>query len=193
MSVSRETERLATYAGLLRKWNPDINLIAASTIDQIEARHIADSLHLVEIAKNAQGSWVDLGSGGGLPGIVVAIMRPDLELSMVESDQRKGAFLRNAIRELALPHAKVLCKRIEALDRLDAANLSARALAPLPQLMAYVERHLSPSGTAWLMKGRNWQAEVSQAQSDWKFDLKTHQSATDPDAAILEITGLRHA
>lgn len=113
MSVSRETERLATYAGLLRKWNPAINLIAASTIDQIEARHIADSLHLVEIAKNAQGSWVDLGSGGGLPGIVVAIMRPDLELSMVESDQRKGAFLRNAIRELALPHAKVLCKRIE--------------------------------------------------------------------------------
>ncbi|MDK8872493.1 16S rRNA (guanine(527)-N(7))-methyltransferase RsmG [Paracoccus sp. SSJ] len=193
MSVSRETERLATYAGLLRKWNPAINLIAASTIDQIEARHIADSLHLVEIAKNAQGSWVDLGSGGGLPGIVVAIMRPDLELSMVESDQRKAAFLRNAIRELALPHAKVLCKRIEALDRLDAANLSARALAPLPQLMAYVERHLSPSGTAWLMKGRNWQAEVSQAQSDWKFDLKTHQSATDPDAAILEITGLRHA
>ncbi|WP_104493185.1 16S rRNA (guanine(527)-N(7))-methyltransferase RsmG [Paracoccus denitrificans] len=193
MSVSHETERLATYAGLLRKWNPAINLIAASTIDQIEARHIADSLHLVEIAKNAQGSWVDLGSGGGLPGIVVAIMRPDLELSMVESDQRKGAFLRNAIRELALPHAKVLCKRIEALDRLDAANLSARALAPLPQLMAYVERHLSPSGTAWLMKGRNWQAEVSQAQSDWKFDLKTHQSATDPDAAILEITGLRHA
>ncbi|WP_287886461.1 MULTISPECIES: 16S rRNA (guanine(527)-N(7))-methyltransferase RsmG [Paracoccus] len=193
MSVSRETERLATYAGLLRKWNPAINLVAASTIDQIEARHIADSLHLVEIAKSAQGSWVDLGSGGGLPGIVVAIMRPDLELSMVESDQRKAAFLRNAIRELALPHAKVLCKRIEALDRLDVANLSARALAPLPQLMAYVERHLSPSGTAWLMKGRNWQAEVSQAQSDWKFDLKTHQSATDPDAAILEITGLRHA
>lgn len=193
MSVSRETERLAAYAGLLRKWNPAINLIAPSTIAQIEARHIADSLHLAEIAKTAEDNWVDLGSGGGLPGIVVAIMRPDLDLTLVESDRRKAAFLRNALRELALPRAKVLCNRIETLDRLDAANISARALAPLPQLMAYVERHLSPSGTAWLMKGRNWQAEVSQARDDWKFDLKTHQSATDPDAAILEITGIRHA
>ncbi|KRW96983.1 16S rRNA (guanine(527)-N(7))-methyltransferase RsmG [Paracoccus sp. MKU1] len=193
MSVSRETERLAAYAGLLRKWNPAINLIAPSTIAQIEARHIADSLHLAEIAETAEDNWVDLGSGGGLPGIVVAIMRPDLDLTLVESDRRKAAFLRNALRELALPRAKVLCNRIETLDRLDAANISARALAPLPQLMAYVERHLSPSGTAWLMKGRNWQAEVSQARDDWKFDLKTHQSATDPDAAILEITGIRHA
>ena len=193
MSVSRETERLAAYAGLLRKWNPAINLIAPSTIAQIEARHIADSLHLAEIAKTAEDNWVDLGSGGGLPGIVVAIMRPDMDLTLVESDRRKAAFLRNALRELALPRAKVLCNRIETLDRLDAANISARALAPLPQLMAYVERHLSPSGTAWLMKGRNWQAEVSQARDDWKFDLKTHQSATDPDAAILEITGIRHA
>ena len=193
MSVSRETERLAAYAGLLRKWNPAINLIAPSTIAQIESRHIADSLRLAEIAKDAQKNWVDLGSGGGLPGIVVAIIRPDLDLTLVESDRRKAAFLRNAIRELALPRAKVLCSRIEALDRLDTANISARALAPLPQLMAYVERHLSPSGTAWLMKGRNWQAEVSQARYDWKFDLKTHHSATDPDAAILEITGIRHA
>ncbi len=193
MSVSRETEQLAAYAALLRKWNPAINLVAMSTIDQIETRHIKDSLHLAEAAENARGSWVDLGSGGGLPGIVVAIRRPDLEITMVESDQRKVAFLRNATRELGLMRAKVLCERIETANRLDAANISARALAPLPQLMAYVERHLSPSGTAWLMKGRNWQAEVSQAQLDWKFNLKAHKSATDPDAAILEITGIRHA
>lgn len=193
MGVSRETERLAAYVGLLRKWNPAINLIAPSTVEQIETRHIADSLQLAEIAENSPGNWVDLGSGGGFPGVVMAIMRPELQLTMVESDQRKAAFLRNVLRELALPHARVLCKRIEAVDRLDAANISARALAPLPQLMAYVDRHLSASGTAWLMKGRNWQDEVTQARTDWKFELKPHQSTTDPDAAILEITEVRHA
>ncbi|MDF3854420.1 16S rRNA (guanine(527)-N(7))-methyltransferase RsmG [Paracoccus sp. P2] len=193
MGVSRETERLAAYVGLLRKWNPAINLIAPSTVEQIETRHIADSLQLAEIAENSPGNWVDLGSGGGFPGVVMAIMRPELQLTMVESDQRKAAFLRNVLRELALPHARVLCKRIEAVDRLDAANISARALAPLPQLMAYVDRHLSASGTAWLMKGRNWQDEVAQARTDWKFELKPHQSTTDPDAAILEITEVRHA
>ncbi|RDD71383.1 16S rRNA (guanine(527)-N(7))-methyltransferase RsmG [Paracoccus versutus] len=193
MSVSRETERLTAYAELLRKWNPAINLIAPSTLDQIETRHIADSLQLAEITRNVSGNWVDLGSGGGFPGIVIAIIRPDLELTLVESDQRKAAFLRNVVRELALPRARVICKRIEALDRLDAANISARALAPLPLLMAYVDRHLSASGTAWLMKGRNWQDEVALARTDWKFELKPHQSATDPDAAILEITEIRHA
>jgi len=193
MDVSRETERLAVYAGLLRKWNPTINLISPSTVNQIESRHIADSLHLATVAKAASGSWADLGSGGGLPGLVLAIMRPDLEVSLLESDQRKAAFLRSAIRELGLQRARVLPRRIESLERLAAENISARALAPLPQLMAYVDRHLSPSGTAWLMKGRNWKTEVSQARQDWIFDLKTHPSATDPDAAILEITGIRHA
>ncbi|UFM65862.1 16S rRNA (guanine(527)-N(7))-methyltransferase RsmG [Paracoccus sp. MA] len=192
-NVSCETERLAAYAALLRKWNPAINLIAPSTLEQIESRHIADCLQLAEIARKSPGGWVDLGSGGGLPGIVLAIMRPDRPLTLVESDQRKAAFLRNAIRELSLTGANVLTGRIEDLDRLDAANISARALAPLPRLMAYVERHLAPSGTAWLMKGRNWQSEVSEARRDWKFDLTTHPSATDPDAAILEITGIRHA
>lgn len=177
---------------MLRKWNPAINLVAPSTLDQLETRHIADSLHLAEIAESTPGDWLDLGSGGGLPGIVMAIMRPDFSLTLIESDQRKAAFLRSVVRELSLG-AKVICQRIEVLDGLDAANISARALAPLPQLMAYVNRHLHPTGTAWLMKGRNWRAEVAQARNNWTFDLKPHQSATDPDAAILEITGIRHA
>ncbi|RDW14588.1 16S rRNA (guanine(527)-N(7))-methyltransferase RsmG [Paracoccus thiocyanatus] len=192
MSVSRETERLRAYASLLRKWNPAINLVAPSTLDRLETRHIADSLHLAELAESTPGGWLDLGSGGGLPGIVMAIMRPDFPLTLIESDQRKAAFLRSVVRELSLG-AKVLCQRIEVLDGLDAANISARALAPLPQLMAYVNRHLHPAGTAWLMKGRNWRAEVAQARNNWTFDLKPHPSATDPDAAILEITGIRHA
>ncbi len=112
---------------------------------------------------------------------------------MVESDKRKGSFLRAAIRELGLKNAEIVSQRIEDLDGLKAANVSARALAPLPQLMAYVVRHLGDGGRAWLMKGRNWQAELSEARRDWIFDLKTHPSATDADAAILEITRIGHA
>ncbi|RCW83910.1 16S rRNA (guanine(527)-N(7))-methyltransferase RsmG [Paracoccus lutimaris] len=190
--VSRETEALAGYAALLRKWNPAINLVSPTTLDEIESRHIADSRALVDLAADATGSWVDLGSGGGFPGLVVAICRPDLSVSLIESDQRKASFLRSVIREMSLKNATVIAKRIEAVDRLDAANVSARALASLPQLMAYVERHLNAAGRAWLMKGRNWQNEVAEARRDWSFDLKAHPSNTDSDAAVLEITGITH-
>ncbi len=191
--VSRETEALATYAKLLRKWNPAINLVSPATLDTLETRHIEDSRTLVAHSLSTTGNWVDLGSGGGLPGVVVAILRPDLAVTMVESDQRKGSFLRTAIRELGLTNASVVTARIEQIPGLNAANVSARALAPLPQLMAYVVQHLDVGGKAWLMKGRNWQNEVADARRDWNFDLKIHASATDPDAAVLEITGIRHA
>lgn len=191
--VSRETELLETYAALLRKWNPAINLIAPNTVAEIETRHIADAKQLAEISADAAASWVDLGSGGGLPGLVVAISKPDCLVTLVESDQRKAAFLRNAVREMSLKNVTILSARIEAVDRLDAANVSARALAPLPQLMAYVDRHLVSDGVAWLMKGRNWQAEVAEARKTWQFHLKAHSSITERDAAILEITGIRHA
>lgn len=191
--VSRETELLETYAALLRKWNPAINLIAPNTVAEIETRHIADAKQLAEISVDTAASWVDLGSGGGLPGLVIAISKPDCVVTLVESDQRKAAFLRNAVREMELKNVTILSARIEAVDRLDAANVSARALAPLPQLMAYVDRHLASDGIAWLMKGRNWQAEVAEARKTWQFDLKAHPSTTEREAAILEITGIRHA
>lgn len=191
--VSRETEALAAYAALIRKWNSTINLVSPLTLDQLETRHIADCAALADISRDSIGSWVDLGSGGGLPGVVIAILRPDLPVTMVESDKRKGSFLRAAIRELGLRNAEIVSQRIEDLDGLKAANVSARALAPLPQLMAYVVRHLGDGGRAWLMKGRNWQAELAEARRNWTFDLKTHPSATDADAAILEITRIGHA
>lgn len=191
MTVSRETERLAAYAAMLRKWNPAINLIAPATVGQIETRHIADALQLARLSQKSAGPWVDLGAGGGLPGLVIAIARPELVVRLIESDQRKAAFLRTAIRELRLENASVVCQRIESADSQNAANISARALAPLPQLMAYVSRHLKPDGQAWLMKGRNWQAEIADARKTWSFDVKAHQSSTDSDAAILEITGIR--
>lgn len=192
MNVSRETEALNRYADLIRKWSPRINLVAQSTIDEIETRHIKDSLQLVDAARTSKGSWADLGSGGGLPGLVVAIFRPDQAVKLIESDQRKATFLRTVVRELSLSNVTIIAERIEETDRLYAANVSARALAPLPLLVAYVERHLAPDGTAWLMKGRNWESEVEAARNNWNFNLVTHSSDTDPDAAILEITGIRH-
>lgn len=193
MIVSRETERLESFAALVRKWNPAINLISPATVDQIEKRHIADSRQLASLSAGSSGSWADLGSGGGLPGIVIAVLRQDLTVRFVESDKRKCSFLRTVIRELRLENVTVINERIEAAAPLKAHNISARALARLPLLMSYVERHLHPAGTAWLMKGRNWQSEVEEARRVWSFDMMVHRSQTDPDAAILELTGIKNA
>ncbi|WP_134680904.1 16S rRNA (guanine(527)-N(7))-methyltransferase RsmG [Paracoccus ravus] len=192
MSVSRETELLAAYAALIRKWNRAINLISPASMDDIEARHIADSVQLARISVSATGSWVDIGSGGGLPGVVMAICRPDLDVSLIESDKRKCSFLRSVARELALNNLNVLNSRIEDAPSLFADNVSARALAALPLLVSYVTKHLRDDGRAWLMKGRNWRTEVALARLEWQFDCIPHGSETDPEAAILEISGIRH-
>ncbi|UXU75733.1 MULTISPECIES: 16S rRNA (guanine(527)-N(7))-methyltransferase RsmG [unclassified Paracoccus (in: a-proteobacteria)] len=193
MSVSRETALLHSYAALIRKWNPAINLVAPSTLDELEQRHIADSQQLVTAAEAARGHWVDLGSGGGLPGVVVAICRPDLAVTLIESDRRKSAFLRNVARELGLANTTVLNARIEAAPAQHANHVSARALAALPQLLAYASRHLRSDGTAWFLKGRTWQSEVDAARKIWQFRLEVTASRTDTEAAILKIMDLKHA
>lgn len=188
MSASREA-RLAAYAALIRKWNPAINLVAPATLPDLEIRHLADSGQLAEMA-TVGGSWMDIGSGGGLPGLVVAIYDPDRPVTLVDSDRRKVAFLQNAIRQLDLENCTAMAARIETMPPASPRHISARALAPLDRLMPYVARHLTTDGTAWLMKGRNWQAEVDLARKDWRFDLTAHPSVTDPSAAILEVSGL---
>ncbi|WP_126153459.1 16S rRNA (guanine(527)-N(7))-methyltransferase RsmG [Paracoccus haematequi] len=195
MSVSRETtERLEIYCSLLQQWNPRINLVAPSTLTDLQNRHIADALQLTDLAQATEGSWVDLGSGGGLPGMVMAIAKADTKVAftLVESDQRKAAFLRTVIRQAGLPRVTVLAQRIEAIPPLNAAYVSARALAPLPQLMAYLDLHLAPSGTAFLMKGRQWKTEIEEAKRDWSFDYVAHPSRTQDGAAILEVSGVKH-
>lgn len=191
MSASREAD-LKAYAALIRKWNPAINLVAPSTLDALETRHIGDSLQLANLSDKPEGLWLDLGSGGGLPGLVVAICHRDSKVMLVDSDRRKVAFLQSAIRELALENCTAVSARIEGLPPVGASNLSARALAPLVRLMPYLARHLAQDGTAWLMKGRNWQAELETARSEWDFDATIHPSATDPASAVLEIRDVRH-
>ena len=113
-------------------------------------------------------------------------------MTLVDSDRRKVAFLQTAIRTLGLSHCTAIQARIEELAPVSARHLSARALAPMPKLMPYVVRHLRPGGTAWLMKGENWKAEVESVNTSWHFDLREHPSRTQSGAAILELTDIRH-
>lgn len=194
-NVSRETyDRLDAYENLLMQWNPKINLIAPSTIPNIRQRHIDDSLQITKHACPERGSWVDLGSGGGLPGIVLAIAFADRPISftLIESDKRKSAFLRNAIRLLSLENAKVINERIEKAVPQNADFISARALAPLPRLMPYVTRHMADTGQAWLLKGARWKGEIIDTKRIWAFNCRAIRSTSETEAAILQIDGICH-
>ena len=193
MSVSRETaELLAQYAALIRKWNGAINLVAPTTLDMLEHRHIADSAQVFQRAAPQGGSWIDLGSGGGLPGIVIGILARELPLriTLVESDKRKSAFLTTVRRELHLPNIDVKSTRMEALAVGSHAYASARALAPLNELIPHLRRQLASDGEAWLLKGRLWKREVAEAKRNWTFELQTCQSVTDPQAALLMLRNI---
>lgn len=192
--VSRETsERLDHFEMLVRKWNQAINLVARSTLNDLRGRHFLDSAQIFDLAPPEARSWVDLGSGGGFPGIVVAILaaneRPDLAVTLVESDRRKAAFLMRSIQELGL-NACVLDSRIESTPPLGADVLSARALAPLITLLGYAERHLAPGGIAIFPKGANHQAELDQALEHWRFSYQKEPSKTDAAGVILIIGGI---
>lgn len=191
MNVSRETmQDLEAYADLLRKWSPRINLISKSSMPDLWNRHFLDSAQLIGLAKRKSGHWVDLGSGGGLPGMVVAILAkpkmPDLRFTFVEADQRKAVFLQTVARDLSL-QAAVVAKRAEDISPLSADILSARALAPLPTLLGYVKQHLSPSGQALLMKGQSFRQELDQALEIWSFQSDEYPSITDGAAVILSL------
>jgi len=193
--VSRETsDDLEKFAELLTKWNQTINLVGKGTIPDLFERHIADSLQLFRHAP-AFRTWVDLGSGGGLPGLVIAIQvkhtAPDRQVVLIESDQRKCAFLRTVIRELSL-NASVISKRIEDVEPMKADVVSARALAELPLLLRYCDRHLVSHGTALLLKGARWQQEHEEASRLWSYRLEAIISETNSNAAVLKIKDLRH-
>jgi 16S rRNA (guanine527-N7)-methyltransferase len=189
--VSRETcERLETHLALLRKWNPRINLVAPSTLATAWTRHVADSAQLWPLLPADAHLWLDLGSGAGFPGLVVAALAaeqaPELTARLVESDGRKAAFLATVIREAGLP-AEVLTERWERLPPQAADVVSARALAPLADLLGAVEKHRRPGGIGLFPKGETVHNELAEASVRWRFDHKLIASRTEPRAAILEI------
>lgn len=195
LNVSRETlDRLQALADLLVKWNPRINLVSKSTMTSLWERHILDSVQVLRCASHQALHWVDIGSGGGFPGLVVALMEgePDApqKVTLIESDQRKCAFLRTVLRETGVK-ASVLTERIEQAPPQDADILSARALADLPLLFDFAERHLSVGGTALFPKGASWQKELKSVQESWSFDCEVVNSITDSQAVILKVGELK--
>jgi 16S rRNA (guanine527-N7)-methyltransferase len=193
--VSRETiERLDAFVACLLRWRRTTNLIAASTIPQIWTRHIADSLQLLPLAPTAN-VWIDLGSGAGFPGLVIACAladRPDAVVHLVESTKKKSVFLQEAIEATGAP-ARVHCERIEDFarsfgDRADV--ITARALAPMPALMSYVQPFLKNGAQALLLKGQDVEAELTEAAKYWKIESALVASKTSATGKIVIIRGV---
>jgi 16S rRNA (guanine527-N7)-methyltransferase len=182
--------RLAAYRDLLLRWNATINLVAAKDVAELDRRHIADSLQLLPLLP-AAGALADLGSGGGLPGLVLAAGLPEREVHLVESDRRKAAFLAEAAATLRLPRVKVHARRIEQAALPPLAALTARALAPLDALLAHAARLLAPGGFAIFPKGRGAEQELTSASAHWHFQATRFASRTDPEATILRLSEIR--
>jgi 16S rRNA (guanine527-N7)-methyltransferase len=194
--VSRETMgSLDFLSAQIKKWNPSINLVSKSSLDHMLQRHIRDSMQLYDLAPKSMRHWADLGSGGGFPGLVIAIIAreqgyPAL-ISLVESDTRKSVFLKEIVRELGL-RVTVINERIESLPPLNVDVLSARGLAPLARLCRFAHHHMLSTGLAIFPKGENYVEEVKQAQKTWHFSMTVTPSTTEPRAAILRLSGLKH-
>jgi len=195
VDVSRETaERLERFVALVRKWQTAENLVAPETLPVIWARHVADSAQLATIFPDAS-AWVDLGSGAGFPGIVLANLlaeSPDGIVHLVESNQRKCAFFRQAIRETGV-NAKVHAGRIEAVLaewREPVDMISARALAPLGRLLSLAEPLLAKGSVGAFHKGQDFEREIEEASKSWEFDLILHKSLVEGGGVILEIRSL---
>lgn len=191
-NVSRETfARLSRFVELIEKWSPTINLVSKSDILQIWQRHVEDSLALANFAPES-ASWCDIGSGGGFPGIVVAVVRQDLKMTLIEADKRKAAFLRNASKELELG-LTVVADRIESAAPVGADVVSARALAPLDSLVGLAERHGKPSTLYVFPKGNRHRNEIAAAQKVWSFDVDVSPSKIDKTGAVLAIRNITRA
>ena len=192
--VSRETmARLERHLALLDQWNPRINLVSRASLADAWTRHFADSAQLWRLRPAGTRVWLDLGSGAGFPGLVVAAMAADsepLEAHLVESDQRKAAFLATVARETRV-RATVHAERAEAMPALGADVVSARALAPLDTLLGLSEKHRRPGGIGLFPKGASVHKEIAEAAVHWHFDHAIHPSLTDPRAAIVEIGATR--
>ena len=192
VEVSRETRaRLDRFRDLLLAWNKRINLIAERDETTIERRHIADSLQLLPLLPT-EGAIADLGSGAGFPGLVLALAT-ERPIHLVESDRRKAAFLTEASRILSLAHVQVHAVRIETAPLAGMAAVTARALAPLCELLPHAARLLAPGGIAIFPKGRNAEPELTEAARDWTMRIERFQSRTDPDATIFRLSDIRRA
>lgn len=196
LRVSRETsEKLEHFATLFQKWAKSINLVAPSTLSDFWQRHIADSAQIFQLFPGPK-RWVDLGSGGGFPGIITAIFLAEVGdgwVHLVESNNKKAAFLRVALTETGARgsvHPIRIEEAVKIIPECDA--ISARALADLPQLLDYCAPWMTTDRKphAFFHKGRDYQQEIDKAVGRFHFDLVKHRSVVEPDSVVLEIANL---
>jgi 16S rRNA (guanine527-N7)-methyltransferase len=193
--VSRETfQRVLAFEQQFLKWAGRINLSAPSTLGDTWTRHILDSAQLARIAPKAR-RWLDVGSGGGFPGAIIALLLMDRDgasIDLVESNRKKAAFLQATLGQLKAP-ARIHARRIEDSYTLIKAPevMTARALAPLPNLLALSSPWLGAGATGLFNKGRDYRAELKESVQHWSFDLVEHRSIVDPDSVVLEIRNLQ--
>ena len=198
--VSRETAtRLETYAALLVQWQKTINLVALSTLGEVWHRHFADSAQVLALAPAAT-TWVDLGSGAGFPGLVIAVLLSEGgggRVTLVESDTRKCAFLAEVVRRTGIGGrgtVEIAKQRIETLatqgSLASSEVITARALAPLDRLFELARPLFGPKSLGLFLKGRDAEAEVDAARRNWRFECRLTLSRTDLSGQIVEMRGL---
>jgi 16S rRNA (guanine527-N7)-methyltransferase len=197
-AVSRETlARLTLYETLLKRWQKTINLVGPGTLDQIWSRHFADSAQLLNLAPPSAKRWIDLGSGAGFPGLVIAIMLAEREgttMTLIESDTRKAAFLGEVARQTGVP-VDIYPERIEnaatqyKVGPVDV--ITARGLAPMPRLLELAAPYFSDVTVGLFLKGREAQAELDEASPRWELSAEQRPSQTDSDSQIIVVHALR--
>lgn len=190
--VSRETEaRLDRYVELLLEWQAKTNLVAPSTLPNLWTRHVSDSLQLLRLAPSAK-IWVDFGSGGGFPGIVLACAlaeAPGATVHLIERNAKKAAFLREALRVTSSPGGVQLADIEDSVDRISGPVdcVTARALAPLHQLICFAEPLVRKGAKALFLKGQDVEAELTEATKYWNIQPKLHSSITGGAGWIVEL------
>ncbi|MBK1836484.1 16S rRNA (guanine(527)-N(7))-methyltransferase RsmG [Azospirillum sp. YIM B02556] len=192
IGVSRETlDRLIAYEELLRKWQPKINLIGPSTLPDAWKRHFLDSAQLYPLLPQGVQVLVDLGSGAGFPGLVLAILGVP-QVHLIESDVRKCAFLREAARVCDAP-VTVHAKRIETVTGIEADVVTARALAPLADLFAWAHPFIGSRGKCLFLKGAALEDELTATMRTWTLRAERFDSRSDPSGTILRVSNLERA
>jgi len=187
--VSRETlDRLAVYVELLGKWTRRINLVAPGSMEDVWRRHILDSAQLLALLPPKPDALVDLGSGAGLPGLVLAILGVP-QVHLVESDTRKATFLQEAARQTGTA-VTIHPRRIEAAPAIQADAVTARALARLAILLEYAQRFLAPDGTCYFLKGAVLADELTEAQESWHMKVSEFPSLSDASGVIVKLESI---
>ena len=191
LDVSRETiSNLNSYVHILKKWNTTINLVSKGSIKDVWNRHILDSAQLFKFVTNDVKRWLDIGSGAGLPGLVIAVLAkekfPSLQVTLIESDKRKCVFLNEVVRELDL-NVKTVSNRIEDCPPQDADVISARALTQLEKLLSYFMLHGNFKCKGLFLKGKNIKNEINLVKNIDIFRVKLIPSEVDKDGCLVEV------